>query len=572
MATFVTCLFDHAKYDESSLLLFAQTGIPMVIFLPPECIEQAIALTNDSQHLMIRPLLPPFSKELNFKEFFLQGLSLPNTRNLEKDTAVHLWNMHSKAQYLNAVALENPFKSVNFAWIDFDIRHIFFKEEKTWNLLRTQFLGGSQEPVYGLKSAMQNNIWVPGCLDKVTAEDSNSVGFKHHVHWRFCGSFLFGSSHAVLRLHHLYKTHFRSFLTSDSSTTLSWEVNFWAWLEANNLWKPKWYKADHNDSLIDIPDMVGFHIACDNIDFRKFSYKYPDLSPYRPSSASYIKYNGKEYINTRYVNYWIYPGGGYYYPEDEGVLRTKNVLSELAVGNLGELIPVSYDEVFENVSQTKRTGCFSEGIEDLRLFVSVDTTLKCIGTTCSYSHNEKVRMIVGTYDLDQKCITDCSTIEPPTDTWVEKNWAPILLSFGSYENQDAFIYQWHPLEIGVCVADTLMIVCSHPTPSMVFQKMKGSTPFVLHTLDFEEGFIGLIHGNEDTVPRQYYHRLVFLDKNTYKVKSYTEAFCFMKPSVEFCVGSKYDESRGVWVFWISEMDRDAAMVEIPEKWFVWIRV
>jgi len=561
--TFVTCLFDQSKYDESTLLLFAKTGIPMVVFLPSDTFEQG----DKYPSLIIRPLLPAFWKELNFKEFFLQGLSLPNTRNTQKDTAEHMWNMHSKAQYLNAVALENPHNSVNFAWIDFDIRNVFFKGGITWNLLSAQFCGKAQEPVYGLNTAMQNYIWVPGCLDKITAEESNSAEFKHSVHWRFCGSFMFGSSHAILRLYHLYKTHFKSFLTLDSSTTLSWEVNFWGWLEANNLWKPKWYKADHNDSLIDIPEMVGFHIACENIDFRKYTYKYPDLSPYRPSSASYIKYKDKEYINTRYVNYWIYPGGGYYYPEDEAVLRTKNVMSELTVGNLGELVPISYDEVFENVSQTKRTGCFSEGIEDLRLFVSVTSgELKCIGTTCSYSHNEKVRMIVGSYDIDQKCITDCSTIEPPTDTWVEKNWAPI-----NFENQDAFIYKWYPLEIGVCVADTLMLVCIHPTSSAVFQKMKGSTPFVLHTLDGEEGYIGLIHGNEDTVPRQYYHRMVFLDKKTYKVKSYTEAFCFMKPSVEFCIGSKYDEARGIWVFWISEMDRDATMVEIPGKWFVWIR-
>ena len=649
--TFVSCVFDMNKYDETSFLLFAKADIPMILFLHPEVydivhqkMKQAEETHDKTYHsMLIRPILIPFWKELNYKEFWVQGLSLPNVRSEEKDTMQHMWNTHSKAQYMNAAVKENPHNSQNFAWIDFDVRHIFYKGVETWNTIRTQFgvaadsgkqlhmpstlqQGSSIEPVYGLNVALQNHIWVPGCLDKVSDEDSKKEDFKHNVNWRFCGSFFLGSAVAMKRMYQLYKQQFRIFTVGGeqkgASNVMTWEVNFWAWLEANGHWKPKWFRADHSDTLIDIPDMYSFHVAKECLEFTMYKYPYIDLSPYRPGTASYIRYRGKEYLNTRYVNYWIYPGGGYWYPEDEQVLRTKNVLSELMSGCMKPyqdeedqyeplppmtydeedmkqsiLIPASFDEVHEDVCQNKRVGVFSEGIEDIRLFESVEEkedgeegeeehgVLKCVGTTCSYSHNERVRIMIGTYDIVNQCVRDCVTIDPPDghDTWVEKNWAPIVWEKDGIQ-QDAFIYKWHPLEIGVVEKDEndplvgkLRIVCKQSTTGSVFHNLKGSTPFMVYNdplhEDEEEGFIGLIHGNEDTTPRQYFHRLVFLEKGTYKVKRYTEAFCFMKPSIEFCIGMKYNDVRDVWVFWISQMDRDATMVEIPNHWFQekWIR-
>ena len=645
--TFVSCIFDETKYDESSLIRFAKTDIPIILFTCPtiyDIVKHIIDSDDKLYHaICIRPLLPPLWKELHFKDFWVQGLSLPSTRNEEKDTIAHMWNMHSKVQYLNEAVRENPHKSQNFAWIDFDVKHMFHKDE-TWNMLRTQFgvsgdsekhlhmplalqKGSALEPVYGLNIALQNHIWVPGCVDKLSTEQVDSFDFKHHVHWRFCGSFLLGSGQAIKRLYQLYKNQFRIFLVGEENreknggahNVLSWEVNFWAWLEAHDFWNPKWYRANHDDSLIDIPDMYSFHVAQDCVEFTKYKYPYVDLSPFRPGSASYIAYRGKEYLNTRYVNYWIYHLGGYWYPEDEHVLRTKNVLSELVSGCMKPyqdeeeqyeplppmtydeddikqaiLIPSGFQEIHEDLVQNKRHNVFSEGIEDLRLFESVSDMrtddcevglLKCIGTTCSYSHNERVRMILGTYDLEEKCIKDCITIDPPEgcDTWVEKNWAPIPWKQNGVK-ADAFIYKWHPLEIGIVektddeLIGQLHIVCKQSTPGTVFHDLKGSTPFIPHHYEDEhgetiEGYIGLIHGHEDTTPRQYFHRMVFLEKETYKVKRYTDAFCFIKPSIEFCIGMKYHDERNVWVFWISQMDRDATMVEIPDTWFdnKWVR-
>ena len=35
---------------------------------------------------------------------------------------------------------------------------------------------------------------------------------------------------------------------------MTWETNVWTFLELNTDWNPSWFLADHNDSIIQIPD------------------------------------------------------------------------------------------------------------------------------------------------------------------------------------------------------------------------------------------------------------------------------------------------------------------------------
>jgi hypothetical protein len=36
-----------------------------------------------------------------------------------------------------------------------------------------------------------------------------------------------------------------------------WETNVWSLLEEYYGWRPDWFKADHNDSIIHIPDIFS---------------------------------------------------------------------------------------------------------------------------------------------------------------------------------------------------------------------------------------------------------------------------------------------------------------------------
>jgi hypothetical protein len=42
---------------------------------------------------------------------------------------------------------------------------------------------------------------------------------------------------------------------------LSWDVNNWAYLEATTDWRPTWYKADHNDTIVRVPSNFFYTVA-----------------------------------------------------------------------------------------------------------------------------------------------------------------------------------------------------------------------------------------------------------------------------------------------------------------------
>jgi hypothetical protein len=47
-----------------------------------------------------------------------------------------------------------------------------------------------------------------------------------------------------------------------------------------------------------------------------------------------------------------------------------------------------------------------EGLEDLRIYRDSDNTIKWAATSMEYSHDGKIRQIMGTYNLDNLTLTD----------------------------------------------------------------------------------------------------------------------------------------------------------------------
>jgi hypothetical protein len=167
-------------------------------------------------------------------------------------------------------------------------------------------------------------------------------------------------------------------------------------------------------------------------------------------------------------------------------------------------------------------------------------------------------MIIGDYDIENSCCRNGKIIEPPTDTHCEKNWIPIMDSNGELR----FIYKWHPLQIGKIVygsESTRLEICdTYNTSTVVFGKLRGSSCFISDTIEGKEGYVGVVHFSEELHPRQYFHRLVLLEKNTFKPLKYTDPFYFNGLGVEFCIGFAKKECD--YVFWISNMDRDPSIV------------
>jgi len=161
---------------------------------------------------------------------------LPSNRNHEKDTREYLTLMNAKIEFVHDAILKNPFQTNHFAWIDFSMAYLFHNPENSFQKL--QQLSQQNLP--------EKYLAIPGCWSFPPKD------IKNLIHWRFCGTFFIGDKYKIKEFYKLYQTHFPEFLYKING--LTWEVNFWAWLEIQEKleWKPQWYESDHNDKLLDI--------------------------------------------------------------------------------------------------------------------------------------------------------------------------------------------------------------------------------------------------------------------------------------------------------------------------------
>jgi hypothetical protein len=165
--------------------------------------------------------------------------NLPVNRNNLKDTKEYMFLMLAKLEFIKKTININPFESMNFCWFDFSLAYIF--EDMNNTLLKIKQISNT--------TFKERFIYMPGCWDfKVDAVDY----LKNNIVWRFCGGFLIGDKESLSRF---YTTSHNCFITFLNQTkTIVWEVNYWAWLESKGLINPTWYLADHNDSIVDIPN------------------------------------------------------------------------------------------------------------------------------------------------------------------------------------------------------------------------------------------------------------------------------------------------------------------------------
>jgi len=70
---------------------------------------------------------------------------------------------------------------------------------------------------------------------------------------RFRG-ILIGDKNSLINFYNISNSLFLRFLQENKR--LVWEVNYWAWLESLQIISIIWYKADHDDSIVDIPDFL----------------------------------------------------------------------------------------------------------------------------------------------------------------------------------------------------------------------------------------------------------------------------------------------------------------------------
>jgi hypothetical protein len=548
--TFVTSFIDiyESTFEDKTIEWrfskfhdLAETGIQLCVYVNPHCYDYLVEFTKPYENIKI---MKTICMDDTFVAKSCLGVEyeLPDYRNLPKDIPHYMMLINSKTEFLADAIQHNPWNSTHFAWIDFSISYVFHKKAETLHYLRTLSKRNLRTPC----------LVIPGCWDKLGAGEMGQI--MNSVYWRFCGGFLVGDAASIQNMHQYYLDEYPTFIRTHKR--LVWEVNFWAWLEANTEWAPTWYKADHNDCILHIPTNIS-SVSLD-ADLVKTTYDYPMFDTYQPSSSSYVYYNGKHYLNTRYVNYWYLESGHCSIQHPEDFIITRNMASEL---DTDTLIPLNYKEMEESSAGFVSKRCYFYGLEDIRLYVLNDQ-LKFIATNINYSPTDWNRMISGNYHPETASYSECSVLIPPGESWCEKNWIPIVRqSMEMGTDEEFFIYKWFPMEVGKINPDTkqLEICYRHTITAPDFHRVRGSTTF----LDRGDCYVGVVHFSENTLPRQYYHMMVSLDKTTFQPLQYSPIFHFQHIGIEFCVG--FAERDDEFVFWISKKDRDPAMVKIGRE-------
>jgi len=571
-----TSIANHS-YRLRFLQKIIKLHVPLVIFVSPDClhpVEHYIQQQPSYSHVRIVPLANSFFES---SYMFLTAaqtetkLELPKNRFIPKDTFDYMCYQHSKVEYMKQVVLLNPFRSTHFAWCDYNL----FQQWEYPEFL--PFIHQYGLPILTHKPSVdsepfkiwptKNQIFFPGCWDKATYV----VNFLcNNICWRFCGGFFLGTGESIIKLNDLYMSHYSNFL--DTNGKMVWDVNFWAFLEQDTDWDPYVYKADHNRSILDNFPLFAF--ARKPRPQMSLTYTYPEIQYFTPSSGSVVQWNGKRIYNVRYVNYRYKPDGHCELQPDEKT-RTQNRTTYLTND-----LTVEESHAFYTVEEDDKMGLpvpdpneHFQGIEDIRLYCH-QGELKFIATTVNYSGCATNRMIYGIYDIHETenqtqnptlhppkvHLRNVRVMHPPFPTHKEKNWIPF--ESVSEPNMEYFVYSWNPFRMGVMNSEgVLKITHQHANILPSFLQVRGSSNIV-----YDEGeYIALVHiSAEKTLPKQYFHMLVWLDETTYKPKKFSKLFYFDQYGPEFCLSMEATKEH--YIFWISRFDRDPVTLFYSKHW------
>ncbi len=283
-------------------------------------------------------------------------------------------------------------------------------------------------------------------------------------------------------------------------------------------------------------------------------------------SLLYIK--GKYLLNLRHVQYTLYhsenkqkfqtPWGplAYLNPENDISLRTTNYICHLDPNTLAI-------DTFEKVDTDKldiKPVWEFIGLEDARV-VHWDNNLCLTGVRRDTKTDGEGRMEISKLNESYKEIKRIR-IEPPTASYCEKNWMPVLDMPYHYVKwcSPTEVVKWIP---GTNKSETVALV----EQSIKFNRdLRGGSQVIsvggyyialTHEVD-------LWHNEQQKKDAQYYHRFVIWDKE-WNMVAHSEEFKFMTAQIEFSCGLIFDGNSFVIPFGFQ--DSTAFILKLPVSTF-----
>lgn len=269
------------------------------------------------------------------------------------------------------------------------------------------------------------------------------------------------------------------------------------------------------------------------------------------------------YLNLRHINYMLYHSEGeqkfqskwgpltYLHPEDDITLTTTNYLCKLDPNTLEIVSSAKVDTTKLDVKPLWEF----VGLEDVRI-TRWDNKLLYSGVRRDTTTNG-----VGRIELSQivnNAEVTRNRIEPPVDTYCEKNWMPII-------DMPYHYVKWtFPLEIVKVdpITNTSETVIFRENTKNFARDVRGGS----QVIPFGDYRIALTHevdlwNNENgRKDGQYYHRFIVWDKD-WNVVTVTEDFKFMTARIEFACGMALHKDKMLVTF--AFQDTTSFLLEIP---------
>ena len=224
------------EYFRSLLAL----GIPLCIFVDRNCepvfseLEQTYPNLKVMEYMTLAEL--PVTQQVS-----KMSLNLPRFRNELKDTTEYMCMILSKSEFVKRVIERNPFQTNYVCWIDFSLPYVFKHAEQTLHKLKT----------LSMYPFTERTVYIPGCHPPRERSPESVEHGLTYIDWRFCGGIIFGDITSMRIFCDTHERGLASFL--ETYKTLIWEVNYWSWLELMGYIHPTWVRANHDDSIINIP-------------------------------------------------------------------------------------------------------------------------------------------------------------------------------------------------------------------------------------------------------------------------------------------------------------------------------
>jgi tetratricopeptide (TPR) repeat protein len=285
------------------------------------------------------------------------------------------------------------------------------------------------------------------------------------------------------------------------------------------------------------------------------------------TNPSLVYNNGEYLLNLRHVQYTLYHSEGkqkfqtlwgplaYLNPEDDVTLRTTNYLCKLDSNTLGIDIVHKVDTSKLDVKPVWEF----IGLEDARV-VNWENNLYLTGVRRDTKTNGEGRMELSL--IEDNAEVKRTRIEPPTTSYCEKNWMPIL-------DMPFHYVKWSsPTEIvkhipGTNTSETVKLVEQNLN---IPRDIRGGSQ-VITVGDYRIAItheVDLWKNEQDKKDAHYYHRFIVWDRN-WNIVAHSEEFKFMTANIEFSCGLAFDGNDFIIPFGFQ--DSTAFILRLPRHVF-----